>query len=173
MTCHYLNSNWLDVLYSDVRRTQGGVADAARFLTERRGRSIHPESLRSKLRGLEGEALSMEMAELLGEWMEEKAGAVNYAWNWLQVLCMSRGLHVDYVPPGPENGWPNEAAALQAKFMETASHLGAIAATVSETVADGVITKQEADALVPMLSECRIMLHRMERNAYRAGNGNG
>src|SRR5690606_39439613 len=105
MTCAYTNTDWLDVLYTGVRRTAGGVADAARFLTERRGKSIHKESLRAKLRGENGDSLSVEMALLLSEWMEEKAGGAEYARDWLQALCASEGLHVDAVPPAPAGGW--------------------------------------------------------------------
>lgn len=168
MTCNYTNTSWLDVLYSDVRRTPGGVDAAARYLTERRGRSIGAQSLRNKLRGLEGESLSMEMVELLTEFMEESAVAVAFSKNWLQVFNVHQGLYTDYVPPGPENGWPDEAAALQAKFLETMQRMGEIANKIRETVADGIIEKREADELAPYLRELRVLSHRMERNAYRA-----
>lgn len=171
MTCHYTNTDWLDVLYGCVRKTKGGVADAARFLTERRGRSIHPESLRAKLRGLEGESLSVEMAELLTEWMEEKACSVGFAKDWMQVFVANNGLHVDYVPPAPANGWQDEAAALQTKFMDITQMLGQIAGVTAETLADGVITQAEADKLTPLLRDARVILHRMERNALRAARG--
>ncbi|AWH49944.1 hypothetical protein C1925_12705 [Stenotrophomonas sp. SAU14A_NAIMI4_5] len=79
--------NWLDVLYNSVRKTPGGVADAAAYLPDRRGKSMHPETLRAKLRGLEGESLTIEHAELLTEWMQEKAGGGEYALEWMQALA--------------------------------------------------------------------------------------
>lgn len=99
MTCKYSNTDWLDVLYNSVRKTPGGVVDAALFLTERRGRGIHPESLRAKLRAVNGDEISISMAEMLSEWMEEKAGGAEYAWDWLLVMNAQRGIHVDLVPP--------------------------------------------------------------------------
>ena len=87
MTCRTSSLNWLDVLYNSVRKTPGGVADAAAYLADRRGKSMHPETLRAKLRGLEGESLTIEHAELLTEWMQEKAGGGEYALEWMQALA--------------------------------------------------------------------------------------
>jgi len=50
MPCRTSALNWLDVLYNSVRKTPGGVVDAAAFLADRRGKSMHPETLRAKLR---------------------------------------------------------------------------------------------------------------------------
>lgn len=168
MTCRYTNTDWLDVLYNCVRRTKGGVVDAARFLTERRGKSIHPESLRAKLRGDNGDALSVEMALMLSEWMEEKADGAAYARDWLQALCASEGLHVDYVPPSSPTDPKYEAAALRAKFMDVSKEIGQIAGVTADATADDVISPAEADRLVPHLRDARVTLHRMERNALRA-----
>ena len=41
MTCRTSALNWLDVLYNSVRKTPGGVVDAAAFLADRRGKSMH------------------------------------------------------------------------------------------------------------------------------------
>ncbi len=79
MTCRYSRTEWLDVLYTSVRDAPGGVADAANYLSDRRGKSITPESLRLRLRGVGDSRLSMEMFELLVEWMQEKAEARPYA----------------------------------------------------------------------------------------------
>lgn len=52
------------------------VADlhgANRRPSRRRGKSMHPETRRAKLRGLEGESVTMDIAELPTEWMQEKA----------------------------------------------------------------------------------------------------
>ncbi len=167
MTCRYTNADWLDVLYNSVRRTPGGVVDAARFLTQRRGKSIHPESLRAKLRGGD-DAISLEMARLLSEWMDEKAGGIEYSRDWLRALNAQEGICADYVPPVPAGGWLNEADALQRKFLDISAGMGKIAAVTADTVADGVISKVEADKLIPLLCDARVILHRMERNVRRA-----
>lgn len=171
MTYRYTNTDWRDVLYNSVRRTKGGVVGAAAFLTERRGVSIHPERLRKKLRGLEGESMDVEMARLLSEWMEEHEGGSDYARDWLQSLCALEGMHVDSVPAAPVGGWKNEAAALQSKFLDISMMIGQIAGVTAETVADGAVSQAEADKLVPLLRDARVILHRMERNALRAAEG--
>lgn len=171
MTYHYSNTDWRDVLYNCVRKTPGGVNAAAAFLTERRGITMHPERLRKKLRGLDGESMDIEMARLLSEWMEEQEGGSVYARDWLQALCASEGLHVDSVPPAPTGGWKCEAAALQSKFLDISMLIGQIAGVTAETVADGSISQAEADKLVPFLRDARVILHRMERNALRAAKG--
>ncbi|MFA5633144.1 MAG: hypothetical protein WC997_16675 [Porticoccaceae bacterium] len=171
MTYRYTNTNWLDVLYNCVRNTTGGVVSAATFLTERRGVSIHSERLRKKLRGVDGEAMSVEMALLLSEWMDEQEGAQEYSRDWMQALCAAEGLHVDSVPPANTAGWKSEAAALQAKFLDISMMIGRIAGVTAETVADGVISQAEADRLVPLLRDARVILHRMESNALRAAKG--
>ena len=170
MTCYYNNTDWRDVLYNCVRRTQGGVNAAAIFLTDRRQISTHPERLRKKLRGVDGETVDVDMALMLSEWMESQEGGAEYAFDWLQALCAQEGLHVDAVPPAPIGGWKCEAAALQAKFLEITMLIGQIAGVTADTVADGSITQAEADRLVPLLRGARVILHRMERNALRAAS---
>ena len=56
MTYRYSSADWRDVFYNAVRNANGGVVAAAAFLTERRGKSIHPEDLRRRLRGADGES---------------------------------------------------------------------------------------------------------------------
>ncbi len=170
MTCYYTNTDWLDVLYNCVRKA-GGVVKAAEFLTNHRDIKMHPESLRRKLRGVGGESINVEIAELLSEWMETTAEGQHCAKDWMQVFAAHHGLHVDYVPPAPEGGWADEAAALQAKFLDVSTKIGLIAGVTAETTADKIISPEEADRLVPLLRDARVVLHRMERNALRAAKG--
>ncbi len=124
MTCRTSALNWLDVLYNSVRKTPGGVVDAAAFLADRRGKSMHPETLRAKLRGLEGESVTLEIAELLTEWMQEKAGGNDYALDWMQALAGQFGtpapcgrlapLQGDHRPGPQEAGTPRPAHQLLA-----------------------------------------------------------
>lgn len=167
MTCRYSNTDWQDVLYNSVRRTQGGVVDAARYLTERRGRSIHPESLRAKLRGVNGDEITLPMADLLTEWMEEKAGGAEYARDWIQAHAVQQGLAVDVIPPAPPGGWKDEVTALQAKVMQIAAMAGQIAGTTAETVADNQVDPDEKSRLATLFRDTRTLLHRAERNLYR------
>lgn len=124
MTCRTSSINWLDCLYNAVRKTPGGVIEAAKWLTDRRGKSMHPETLRSKLNGTEGESVTIEIAELLTEWMQQKAGGSEYALEWMQALAGQFGMAVDLVPPAPEGGWPDEIAAVQLKLLEITTRVG-------------------------------------------------
>ena len=166
MTCQYTTTHWRDALYNAVREADGGVEAAAQFLTTRRNVSIHPESLRRKLRG--GDQLDVDVAVLLGEFLSKDVNSQECANNWLLALCAQEGLHVDDVPPAPPGGWDCEARALQDKFLAITAKVGKIASVTAQTTSDGVIDQDEADQLVPLFREARVLLHRMERNVLRA-----
>ena len=169
MTCRYTNTDWLDVLYNCVRKTPGGVADAARFLTERRGKAIHPESLRAKLKRSEGEAISVEMADLLTEWMEEKAGGAEYARDWVEAHSIGRhGLAVLDIPPAPDNGWPDELTAIQQKVMRVSVLTGKLASSTIDAISDGTLNQQEKDELYTLFMDLAVLGFRGARNVSRA-----
>ncbi|PTS71916.1 hypothetical protein DBR33_09070 [Stenotrophomonas sp. HMWF022] len=168
MTCRTSSLNWLDVLYNSVRKTPGGVADAAAYLADRRGKSMHPETLRAKLRGLEGESLTIEHAELLTEWMQEKAGGSAYALEWMQALAGQFGMAVDAVPPPPEGGWVDEIGAIQTKLLEITTRVGRLSGTALDAMSDGNIDSDEAELMVSEVRAMRTMAHRLERNVARA-----
>lgn len=171
MTCRYTQTKWRDALYNAVRNAPGGVEAAAAFLADRRGTRITPESLRKKLRGLE--LLDVDMAIMLTEWLEEQVTSAASARDWLLCLCAQEGLHVDDVPPAPEGGWKDEAKALNDKTLSITERLGRIAGVTIATTADGLVEQSEADALIPLIRETRVLLHRMERNILRAVEKHG
>lgn len=146
MTCYYSDADWRDVLYTTVCNTDGGVVDAARYLTERRGRSIHPETLRTRLKHKDGQAISMEMAEMLTEWMESKADGQANALNWLHALNGRFGLSATRHEAAPAT----DACLLQsiqaALIGKTIEH-GSLASEIAQAVADGRISEREADAI--------------------------
>ncbi len=168
MTCRTSPLNWLDVLYNAVRDTPGGVQAAAAYLTQRRGKSMHPESLRSKLRGVEGESVTIEIAELLTEWMQEHTGGAERALGWMQALAAQFGMSADVVPPAPEGGWPNEMAAIQMKLLEITSRVGNLSGAAVEALADSKITNAEAELMISEIRALRTMASRLERNVARA-----
>lgn len=168
MTCKTTTTYWRDALYNAVRAADGGVESAAQFLTNRRDTSIHPESLRRKLRG--GDQLDVDVAVLLAEFVRNDAGAQHKSNDWLLSLNAQEGIFVDDVPPAPAGGWENEAKALQDKFLALATEMGKIAAVTAQTTADSQIDQDEADQLIPLLRATRVLLHRMERNVRRAAS---
>jgi len=168
MTCRTSALNWLDVLYNAVRETPGGVVAAAAYLAQRRGKSMHPEALRSKLRGVEGESVSIEIAELLTEWMQEHAGGAERALGWMQALAARFGMSADVVPAAPEGGWPNEMTAIQMKLLEITSRVGKLSGVAVDALDDSQITSAEAELMIREIRGLRTMACRLERNIARA-----
>ncbi|ACD15580.1 phage regulatory CII family protein [Paraburkholderia phytofirmans] len=158
MTCRYSGTDWLDVLYTSVRSTPGGVADAAAFLTNRRGKSIGTESLRLRLRGEGENRLSMEMFELLLEWMEEKRQP-----QYLDALCALNerfGLSANPTAEQDSNGTV-EAVAIAAS--EAAQRSGDVSSVVIDAISDGRITPHEADSIALAARENQKLLDRLLR----------
>lgn len=143
MTCRYSGTEWLDVLYTSVRNTPGGVADAAAFLTNRRGRSIGTESLRLRLRGEGENRLSMEMFELLIEWMEERRQP-HYR-DALIALNERFGLNA---APAESDAAGDDVSDVALQTLELAQHTGLVADEVREALGDKRISQQEADDIV-------------------------
>ncbi|MFL9899041.1 hypothetical protein PQR71_12905 [Paraburkholderia fungorum] len=162
MTCRYSGTEWLDVLYTSVRDTPGGVADAAAFLTNRRGKSIGSESLRLRLRGEGDNRLSMEMFELLIEWMEEKRQA--HARNAIHALNERFGLRAAEADDVVDCDGV-EAVVLGA--LDLAHQSGVVAGEVHSAVSDGRITEQEADAIAVAARKHQRGLDRLLRMVMR------
>ncbi|WP_184852673.1 phage regulatory CII family protein [Paraburkholderia tropica] len=165
MTCRYSGAEWLDVLYTSVRNTKGGVADAAAFLTNRRGRNIGTESLRLRLRGEGENRLSMEMFELLTEWMEERREP-HYR-DALIALNERFGLSATPVE-ATSAGSTTSDVALHA--LDLARHTGIVAEQVHAALEDDVVTGQEADDIVAAARGSQRMLDRLVATVRRVSN---
>lgn len=146
MTCRYSGADWRDVLYNSVRTTEGGVKDAAQFLTNRRGKTIHAESLRIRLRHVDGESISLEMVELLTEWMQEKARPD--ALDWLDALNGQYGRHVSKAEAEVAN-----TTTIQSRALSITRQVGELAGTVAEAASDLVVTDREADEIAATCRE--------------------
>lgn len=168
MTCQRSDIYWRDALYSAVSRAPGNVQAAAAWLSDRRGRGITGESLRKKLRGLEGESLSMEMAELLTEYLQLFVDTESQATDWIASLGAQFGLMIDYVPPPPEGGWPDELHAMQCKLLELSELTGKLSGAGREALADRTVSLAEADHMQDLCREVRTLCFRFERNVTRA-----
>ncbi|CAK7069805.1 MAG: hypothetical protein KER_03060 [Kerstersia gyiorum] len=166
MTCRYSQTDWRDVLYTSVRNAPGGVNAAAAFLTERRGRSIHPESLRAKLRGVEGDSIPVDMAELLTEWLQDMGRADAFA--WLHAFNNRFGMAAERIEAAPDGGWADEALAVRDKLLKLAAQGGILTTVGIEATADGVICDKDADAIEAHAMEEIRLLFRLARNARRA-----
>ncbi|MFP3613776.1 phage regulatory CII family protein [Paraburkholderia sp. SIMBA_050] len=142
VTCRYSDTTWTDVLYTSVLKTPGKVEDAARFLTDRRGIRITGESLRLKLREVEGARISGEMFELLVEWMLEKnqphALDAVHAFNARFGLVAALNQR-----PDPEEG----ITALVTAALGVSDKTGRLAEEVRRAASDGVIDPREVEAI--------------------------
>ncbi|MDF8360185.1 hypothetical protein [Achromobacter anxifer] len=99
MTNRYTQIDPHDALYTSVMKTPGGVEELAGFLTNRRGVSIHPETLRQKMRRVKGQSMSLDLFELATEWMQEKEGGAAHARDWLLALALRHGVAANVLPP--------------------------------------------------------------------------
>jgi hypothetical protein len=158
MTCRYSGTDWLDVLYTSVRGTPGGVADAAAFLTNRRGKSIGTESLRLRLRGEGENRLSMEMFELLVEWMEEKRQP--QCFEAIHALNARFGLRAT---EATDQDAADSVDAVALGALDFARQSGVVAGEVRTALADGVITLQEVDAIAVAARANQRLLDRLLR----------
>jgi len=168
MTCLKSDLHFRDALYSAVSQAPGSVQAAAERIAKRRGKGITGEALRKKLRGIEGESLSLEMAEILTEYLQEFVDTQAIATDWIASLGAQFGLMVDYVPPAPKGGWPDEINALHTKLLELHELTGQLAGAGREAVADRQMTLREADLIQDLSRQVRTLCHRLERNACRA-----
>ncbi|KUZ70800.1 hypothetical protein WI36_20125 [Burkholderia ubonensis] len=142
MAHHYSATEWADVLYTSVINTPGKVEDAARFLSERRGIRIKGESLRLKLREVEGARISAEMFEMLIEWMQEKNQP--HALDALHALNARFGLVA--APPIPRSV-STDISALVSAALIVSSHAGRFAEEIHKAVEDGIIEQHEVEAI--------------------------
>lgn len=161
MTCYYSETNWLDVLYTSVRQTPGGVEDAATFLTQRRGVRITPEALRLRLRGQADTRLSVEMLDLLVEWMQEKCQP--HALDVVRARAASFGFAVAPIE-GSEAAAPNVLKS----FLEVTQGHGALATELQTAMLDGRITKREADRITRAVRDTQSTLQILLRDVTSA-----
>lgn len=166
MTCKYNLIDPHDALYISVTKTPGGVEELAAFLTNRRGISIHPETLRQKMTRAKGQSMSLDMIELSTEWMMEKQDGGRYARDWLMALNVRHGVAASILPPAPHH--PDEVAAVRTKVMEMSSLNGSLSAVAIEAVSDGDICEADASHIVIECDKIIEKAQRLKRNVVRA-----
>lgn len=162
MTRRYSKSEWLDVLYTSVRNADGGVAAAATHLTDRRGRTIATEALRLRLTGQGENRLSMEMFELLLEWMQGQNRPD--ALDALHALNERFGLSS---MPVEVDGDADSPQAVTQRTLELACRTGEVAEEVRAALEDGVITPREADDIGDAARRSRRILDQLVRTVQR------
>ncbi|POS05310.1 hypothetical protein C3Y08_25145 [Burkholderia gladioli] len=166
MTCQYSSAEWADVLYTSVRNTPGGVGAAANYLVSRRGKSITPENLRLRLRCEGDNRLSVEMLELLLEWMQEMRQP--HALDALFALNEQFGLRAADASQGDE---VDPAKALIVETLAIAKHSGEVAGAVKEALHDNVVTVAEASAITDAARQQQRSLDRVIRLARSVMRG--
>lgn len=166
MTHRYTQIDPHDALYISVQKTPGGVEELAAFLTNRRGVSMHAETLRQKLRRVKGQSMSLDLFELATEWMLEKQGGEAYARDWLLALNVRHGVSANILPPAPQHS--NEVDAARQKVMEMSHLNGQLSAVAIEALSDGDISEADASAIVIECRKIREKAQRLERNVVRA-----
>ena len=169
MTCRYEKTDWRDVLYTSIRNTPGGIADAAMFLTTRRGRSMHPETLRAKLRGVEGESMSVEIADLLTEWMQEKNQS--HATAWIEAFASDHAMVA--IPVEASSHGNNHLASIMERSLDIDAHGGRLSDLLLRALRDRSISKTEADQIAAQVDQEMRLLAKMRRNVLRIADTGG
>ena len=166
MTCRYSSADWRDILYNAVRKAPGGVAAAAAFLSQRRGVGIHPEDLRKRLRGADGDTLSTEMLELLTEWLQDLNRPDALA--WLQAFNARYDMVAAHVPPCPDVPIEQLVEALRTQLLNVAARSGTVAARGLHATSDGQVDDAEGQALEADCMEAITVLFQLQRRVRRA-----
>ncbi|MGE8454878.1 MAG: hypothetical protein ACN6OP_30575 [Pseudomonadales bacterium] len=166
MTCKYNPIDPHDALYIGVTKTPGGVEELAMFLASRRGVSIHPETLRAKMRRVKGQSMSLDLIELSTEWMMEKAEGAQHARDWLMALNVRYGVAASILPPAPRHA--DEVEAVRTKVLEMSSLNGRLSAVAVEAVADGSICDDDSAAIMIECDKIIEKAQRLKRNVVRA-----
>ena len=172
MTCRYEKTDWRDVLYTSVRNAPGGISDAAQFLTNRRSRSMHAETLRAKLRGVEGESISVEIADLLTEWMAEKN--LPDAAAWIQAFASAHSLvAIPTEVPAVEAANMCEVTSLLEKTLDIDVQGGRLSNLLLKALKDRFIAATEADQIAAQIDEEMRLLAKLRRNVMRCAASGG
>ncbi|RSF08826.1 hypothetical protein [Achromobacter aegrifaciens] len=166
MTNRYTQIDPHDALYISVTKTPGGVEELAAFLTNRRGISIHFETLRQKMTRKKGQSMSLDLFELSTEWMMEKQDGERHARDWLMALNVRHGVAASILPPAPHH--PDEVGAVRTKVMEMSSLNGRLAAVAIEAVSDGDISDDDASDIMVECDKIIEKAQRLKRNVVRA-----
>ncbi|VVG70928.1 hypothetical protein PAP18089_01900 [Pandoraea apista] len=148
MTCKYGETEPLDVLYNAVRATPGGVADAANYLSTRRGRQISAENLRLRLRSEGDNRLSFEMFDLLVEWLEDRGRSD--ARDAIAAWAAQHGMRA--VPMAQMSG-ETCVSQLARDALTLGQHCGTVAAEVVAAIDDKRITLDEQDAITRVVRD--------------------
>jgi hypothetical protein len=138
------------------------VADAATFLTVRRNKNIATESLRLRLRGEGENRLSMEMFELLVEWMEEKRQP--HCLDAVHALNERFGLRATLIEDAQGLDSVDEVAL---HTLNVVQQTGIVAEEVHDAIADRRISLDEADAIAAAARTHQRMLDRLTRAVMR------
>lgn len=166
MTCRLSPTDWRDVLYNSVRQANGGLKAAAAHLETRRGVTMHPEYLRTLLRGLDGKCISVEVLELLTEWLQEIREPSALA--WVPALNMKYGLVSMELPPPPAGGWSCEITAIKEKLLQASVKKGVLTHILTLATADHHMTVGEAEEADAQIMDLVMLLLRLRRNVRRS-----
>lgn len=171
MTCRYEKTDWRDVLYTSVRNTPGGVPDAAVFLTTRRGRSMHAETLRAKLRGVEGESISVEIADMLTEWMQEKNQPEASA--WIQAFASAHGMVAIPIENPIASAATGDLTAILEKSLHLDVHGGRLSKLLLDALHDRAISINEADQIASQIDDEMRLLAKLRRSVLKVASTGG
>lgn len=132
---------------------------------------MHAETLRAKLRGVEGESVSVEIADMLTEWMQEKNQP--HATAWIEALASDHALVAIPVEAGIGNQAQNHLVHLLEKSLDIDAQGGRLSSMLLDSLRDRAIAKGEADQIAAQIDQEMRLLAKLRRNIMRIAETGG
>lgn len=132
---------------------------------------MHAETLRAKLRGVEGESVSVEIADMLTEWMQEKSQP--QATAWIEALASDHALVAIPVEASIGNQTQNHLVHLLEKSLDIDAQGGRLSSMLLDSLRDRAIAKGEADQIAAQIDQEMRLLAKLRRNIMRIAETGG
>ena len=123
-------------------------------------------SLRLRLRGVDDNRLSMEMFELLIEWMQEKRDGDSHALDALHALNARFGLVAEHIEERDDNDQADTGLTqLVSTALHLQAHVGHVAGEVQRAIEDARIDEREAEQIIATGRKGQRLFQRLMRTA--------
>lgn len=130
---------------------------------------MHAETLRAKLRGVEGESISVEIADMLTEWMQEKNQS--HATAWIEAFASDHAMVA--IPIEVSNHGHSHLTAIMERSLDIDAHGGKLSDLLLKALRDRRISKAEADQIAAQIDQEMRLLAKMRRNVLRVAETGG
>ena len=133
---------------------------------------MHAETLRAKLRGVEGESISVEIADMLTEWMQEKNQPT--AAGWIQAFAAAHGLvAIEIEIPLIVQLAAAGITEILEKSLDIDVHGGQLSSLLLHALQDRSISVTEADTIAAQIDNEMRLLARLRHKVLQVAATGG